>query len=114
EQYGLEKIEVKDAGKGIHKDDIKYVAKPHCTSKITSHLDLKKVETYGFRGEALAAICAVSDLEIITRTAADEFGFNYTFDHHGNVLSSNPCPSNGGNLKICLSGIHLNFSKQYL
>ncbi|GFV17743.1 PMS1 protein homolog 1 [Trichonephila clavipes] len=96
EQYGLEKIEVKDAGKGIHKDDIKYVAKPHCTSKITSHLDLKKVETYGFRGEALAAICAVSDLEIITRTAADEFGFNYTFDHHGNVLSSNPCPSNGG------------------
>ncbi|GIY15430.1 PMS1 protein homolog 1 [Caerostris extrusa] len=96
EKFGLEKIEVKDNGSGIHKEDILYVAKPHCTSKIASHLDLNKIETYGFRGEALAAICAVADLRITTKTIDEEYGFTYTFDHNGNVLSTKPCPCNQG------------------
>ncbi|GBM46666.1 PMS1 1 [Araneus ventricosus] len=96
ENFGLEKIEVKDNGDGIIKDDILFVAKPHCTSKITSHLDLVKIITYGFRGEALAAICAVADLAITTKTADEEFGYTYTFDHNGNILSSEPCPCNQG------------------
>ncbi|GFS94711.1 PMS1 protein homolog 1 [Nephila pilipes] len=107
-QYGLEKIQVKDNGKGICESDIHFVAKPHCTSKITSHSDLSKVETYGFRGEALAAICAVSDLEITTRSAGDEIGLNYQFDHQGNVLSSNPCPFNLGT-SVIVSNLFENF-----
>lgn len=99
----MEKIEVKDNGEGIIKDDIPFVAKPHCTSKITSHLDLAKVTTYGFRGEALAAVCAVADLAIMTKTANEEFGYTYTFDHNGNILSSKPSPCNEGeNITFCL------------
>ncbi|KAF8792416.1 PMS1 protein like protein [Argiope bruennichi] len=100
ENFGLEKIEIKDNGGGILKDDIQFVAKPHCTSKITSHLDLTKINTYGFRGEALAAICAVADLEITTKTANEEFGYTYTFDHNGNILSSKPCPCNQGTIVL--------------
>lgn len=96
DDFGLEKIEVKDNGKGIHKDDISFVAKPHCTSKITSHLDLNKIETYGFRGEALAALCSVSELSVTTKTADENVGFIYTFDQNGNVLTRKPCPCNQG------------------
>ncbi|KAG8196071.1 hypothetical protein JTE90_007811 [Oedothorax gibbosus] len=96
DDFGLEKIEVKDNGKGICKEDIAFVAKPHCTSKITSHLHLSKVETYGFRGEALAALCSVAQLTLTTKTSDENFGFTYTFDQNGNVLSTKPCPCNQG------------------
>ncbi|XP_035223307.1 PMS1 protein homolog 1-like isoform X2 [Stegodyphus dumicola] len=96
EDYGLEKIEVKDNGSGIHKNDIPLVVKPHFTSKITSHLDLDKVQTYGFRGEALAALCAVSDLVITTKRTDEDIGFIYTFNHNGEVINQKPCSCSQG------------------
>ena len=53
ENYGLDKIEVRDNGCGIQTADIQVFAKRHFTSKISSHADLETLTTYGFRGEAL-------------------------------------------------------------
>ena len=49
----MDKIEVRDNGSGIQREDTQHMAKPHYTSKITETDDLQHLETYGFRGEAL-------------------------------------------------------------
>ena len=53
ENYGLDKIEIRDNGIGVKPTDINYVAKEHYTSKLQSIDDLTRLSTYGFRGEAL-------------------------------------------------------------
>uniref|UniRef100_A0AAQ5Y740 HMG box domain-containing protein n=1 Tax=Amphiprion ocellaris TaxID=80972 RepID=A0AAQ5Y740_AMPOC len=59
DNYGLDRIEVRDNGHGIKAVDTPVMAVRHFTSKICSHEDLEHLETYGFRGEALGSICAV-------------------------------------------------------
>lgn len=71
ENYGLDRIEVRDNGEGIKAADTPVMAVRHFTSKICSHDDLERLETYGFRGEALGSICAVAEVRsfsIIGRT----------------------------------------------
>lgn len=53
ENYGLDRVEVRDNGEGIKTSNIPLVAKRYHTSKITSFTDLENLMTYGFRGEAL-------------------------------------------------------------
>ena len=53
ENYGLDKVEVRDNGTGIKQSSILLVAKRYHTSKILSFADLEQLVTYGFRGEAL-------------------------------------------------------------
>ena len=53
ENFGIDKIEIRDNGNGIKPTDAIYVAKPHYTSKLQSFDDLARLLTYGFRGEAL-------------------------------------------------------------
>lgn len=62
ENYGLDRIEVRDNGQGIKAADTTVMAVRHFTSKICSHEDLERLETYGFRGEALGSICAVAEV----------------------------------------------------
>lgn len=62
ENYGLDRIEVRDNGSGIEATDVPVMAVQHYTSKISCHEDLERLETYGFRGEALASICAISEV----------------------------------------------------
>lgn len=62
ENYGLDRIEVRDNGHGIKAADTPVMAVRHFTSKICSHEDLEQLETYGFRGEALGSICAVAEV----------------------------------------------------
>ena len=66
EEGGSKKIEVSDDGGGMTRSDLELCHLPHATSKIRGLNDLDTSRTLGFRGEALAAISAVSRLEIIT------------------------------------------------
>lgn len=61
-------------------------------------LDL--LSTYGFRGEGLTSICQVADVTISTKTANDETMTCYTFDHDGNVISSELSHGLIGEVKI--------------
>ncbi|MBE7066350.1 MAG: DNA mismatch repair endonuclease MutL [Ruminococcaceae bacterium] len=75
---GITYIRVTDNGSGIEADDAVICFDKHATSKIKCGDDLENVATLGFRGEALASIAAVADVELITRTQLDE---NATYVH---------------------------------
>lgn len=75
---GISFIRVSDDGSGIEEDDILTAFMPHATSKISSEEDLYSIGTYGFRGEALASIAAVSETELITKTEDAEMGIKIT------------------------------------
>ncbi len=67
-------MRVTDNGCGIHRDDVPLAFVSHATSKVVSEQDLEHICTFGFRGEALASICAVSRTELLTRYEDDEIG----------------------------------------
>ena len=71
---GVTFMRVSDNGCGIEPDDLPVAVRRHATSKIKDATDLEKIITLGFRGEALAAISAVADVRIISKTADAEMG----------------------------------------
>ncbi|KAM4561979.1 PMS1 protein homolog 1 isoform 2-T4 [Fundulus diaphanus] len=90
DNFGLDRTEVRDDGCGINAVDAPVMAVRHFTSKICSHEDLARLETYGFRGEALGSICAVAEVAVTTKTEQDDVGTQYTLDSSGNVVSRRP------------------------
>ena len=74
---GITLIRVTDNGCGIEKEQIKKAFLRHATSKIISIEDLSYTESLGFRGEALSSIAAVSQVEVITKTADELTGIRY-------------------------------------
>lgn len=71
---GVSFIRVSDNGCGIAREDVPVALKRHATSKIKEAADLDSIMTLGFRGEALAAIAAVSELRIMTKRREDATG----------------------------------------
>ena len=67
-------LQVIDDGVGMSATDVRMAFERHATSKITEAKDLFNLHTMGFRGEALASICAVAHVEVMTRRAEDEVG----------------------------------------
>lgn len=67
-------LQVVDDGKGMSPTDARMAFERHATSKITQASDLFQLRTMGFRGEALASICAVAHVEVQTRRQEDELG----------------------------------------
>lgn len=90
---GIELIRVTDDGKGIAPEDAQTAFLRHATSKIKTATDLDEIFTLGFRGEALASICAVSRVSMITRKADSEIGCHIEIAG-GELLSRNEagCP----------------------
>jgi len=74
EDGGKRLISVSDNGIGIHPDDLSLVVKRYSTSKIKSLEDLDSIYSLGFRGEALASIGTVSELEILSKSSHSDTG----------------------------------------
>lgn len=83
---GISYIRITDNGKGIEKDDMEIAFERHATSKIRSAEDLKVVKSMGFRGEALASIAAIANVEMISKTSNEQIG-NKIVVEAGRVLS---------------------------
>ena len=71
---GISYIRITDNGKGFLPDDMEIAFERHATSKIREASDLETVTSMGFRGEALASIAAISDVELVTKTADNDIG----------------------------------------
>lgn len=84
---GLSFLRVTDNGAGIKKDEVKLAFLRHATSKLVTVEDLLSISSLGFRGEALASIAAVAQVEMITKTADDVTGLRYQI-HGGKEISS--------------------------
>ncbi|MBO6005820.1 MAG: ATP-binding protein, partial [Paludibacteraceae bacterium] len=67
-------IQVVDNGKGMSETDARMAFERHATSKISSASDLYSLQTMGFRGEALASIAAIAQIDLRTRREGDEMG----------------------------------------
>lgn len=65
---GLDSIEVQDNGSGISPGNYESIALKHYTSKLSTYDDLSTLQTFGFRGEALSSLCALSHFTIVTCT----------------------------------------------
>ena len=87
---GISYIRIQDNGKGITKDDVELAFERHATSKIRSSQDLENVQSMGFRGEALASIAAISDIELITKTENEEIGTKVNVKG-GDILGIEEC-----------------------
>lgn len=74
ERGGADLIEVVDDGRGIPVEQLPLAVRRHATSKIATAGDLNSIATLGFRGEGLASIAAVSQVEIVSRTSDAAIG----------------------------------------
>lgn len=81
---GKSLVQVIDNGSGMSEDDAMMSFQRHATSKISQAEDLECIRTFGFRGEALASIAAVANVEMKTRRLEDELGT--VIKNHGNEI----------------------------
>ena len=92
---GISYIKVTDNGKGIAQDDLEIAFERHATSKIRSADDLNSVTSMGFRGEALASIAAISNVELVSKTSTQDIGYKVVVEA-GNILNKEEAGSPTG------------------
>jgi DNA mismatch repair protein MutL len=92
---GKDLIQVTDDGSGMSAEDARLAVREHTTSKIRNIEDLNSITSMGFRGEALASICTVSDFTLITRRSEDPHGIRILCKG-GGPCSAEPAAANPG------------------
>ncbi len=92
ERGGLKQIKVRDNGIGIPAEQVHLALSRHATSKLTQFDDLFKVNTLGFRGEALPSIAAVSRLTLTSRVIDADSGFSITCHGGADITEAKPAP----------------------
>lgn len=85
-EAGRNMIRVIDNGKGMSQEDASLAFERHATSKIRQATDLFHLHTMGFRGEALASIASVAQVELVTRRSGDELAWKVEIE--GSVISN--------------------------
>jgi DNA mismatch repair protein MutL len=95
EDAGKALVQVVDNGHGMGPADARLAVERHATSKIQTLDDLFRIRTFGFRGEALASIAAVSTLTLHTRRPADELGTRLEISG-GKFVAAEPCQCAAG------------------
>ncbi|KAM9336849.1 mismatch repair endonuclease PMS2 [Symphorus nematophorus] len=95
-ECGAELIEVSDNGKGVEEANFEGLTLKHHTSKLRDFSDLIHVETFGFRGEALSSLCALSNLSVVTCHESSQVGTKLVFDHKGHLVQQSPHPRQQG------------------
>lgn len=94
---GLDSIEVQDNGNGISPDDFETLALKHYTSKLSTYEDLTSLDTFGFRGEALSSLCALSKFRVLTARAQDgAMGNKLDFEVSGKLKGSSVASAQKG------------------
>ena len=96
---GVTFMRVTDDGCGMSREDASTAFLRHATSKISTAEDLGAISTMGFRGEALAAISAVSRIDLLTRAEGDEFGTSVRVEA-GNIMEVTPAGGPQGTTMI--------------
>lgn len=97
ENGGISLLRITDNGSGIEKDDMAISFERHATSKIRSANDLKSISSFGFRGEALASIASVAEVEMVSRHIDSSVG-NRLLIRGGRVLEENEIGCNQGTI----------------
>ena len=92
---GTELIQVVDDGSGMSREDATACFRRHATSKLFVAEDLNCIHTLGFRGEALASIAAVAQVELRTKRPVDGAGLCIR-NEGGRIVSSEPCATSDG------------------
>lgn len=93
-------VQVIDDGCGMSPDDAVVCFERHATSKIASKEDLQSIMTFGFRGEALASIAAVSEVTLKTRRDGDELGCEVVFADSRHVSTNEISTPKGANFAV--------------
>lgn len=93
-------IQVVDDGEGMNEDDAVLSLQRHATSKISTYEDLEAINTFGFRGEALSSIAAVSQMEIRTEPAGEELGTSVRLEDASTVIKEKGSFSKGTSISV--------------
>ncbi|XP_041671276.1 mismatch repair endonuclease PMS2 [Cheilinus undulatus] len=122
-ECGAELVEVSDNGKGVEEANFEGLTLKHHTSKLRDFSDLIHVETFGFRGEALSSLCALSDLGVVTCHESSQVGTKLVFDTKGHLVQRSPHPRQQGTtvslqqlfytLPVRHKEFHRNIKKEY-
>lgn len=105
-EAGKSLIQIIDNGKGMSETDARMCFERHATSKIKAIEDLFNIKTMGFRGEALASIAAVAQVELKTRRQEDELGTCIEIEN-STVQKQEPCAAAPGT-NICMKNLFFN------
>jgi DNA mismatch repair protein PMS2 len=105
--YGLDAVEVQDNGAGIAPEDYETIALKHYTSKLSTYDDLNSLKTFGFRGEALSSLCALSKFHIVTARAEDgPKGTRLDFEQSGKLSGTSMVAAKQGTTVVIETLFH--------